>query len=101
MGELRPSMFCGCIAFFIIGLAVIASMNQPLLGADSLQVSGQTNKLTVPQSGPSGVAPSQPFNPFKRDSSAPAAFDEAPTISPSNPRVGRNRHLEELRDRQM
>src|SRR5207249_5402942 len=101
MGQLRPSIFCGCIAFFIIGLAGIASMNQSLLAADSLQVSGQTNKLTMPQSGPSGAAPSQPFNPFKRDSSAPAAFDDAPTILPSNQQVGRNRHFEELRDRQM
>ena len=97
MGDLRP-VVCGCFAFFIIESAIF--LNHGLMAGEPLQVSGQTNKVMVPRAGSSGSVASPAANFFKRDSSAPAFFDDAPVISPSKEGASRNRRVQELVDRQ-
>ena len=92
--------FCRVFAPLFVGAGISFSAGGLLSAGESqsLQVSGQTNAITVPKPGSSGPVINPSSGLLRRDSSEPAALDDIPP-APSEP-MARNRRREELIDRQ-
>jgi len=99
MVTFRP-VLCGVLAFVLGEFGIFPITLSQASASEPLQISGQTNKLSIPGGASSGSTLSRSLDFFKRDSSAPPSADDAPMLSPSQERGGRNRKLQELIDRQ-